>query len=161
MWPGSSWPKEPIKIWTKTDSETTPDSETRDSETARRIQKIDVVFRNYFVGFRNYFVGFRNCSWYSETIFVVFRNYFVGFRNYSWYSETIFAVFRNYFRRIQCWLYGFSQQWLWYPSNSKPPPPLANTMQRILTWTYLHEGSKLPPSLANTLNRILTKLHSE
>ena len=89
---------------TKTDSETPPDSETRDSETARRIQKLHVGFRNYFAGFpriQKLFRGiqkipvvFRNYSWNSETVFV-------GFRNYSWYSETIFVGFRNYFRRIQ------------------------------------------------------------
>jgi hypothetical protein len=83
-----------LHIGTKTDSETTPDSETRDSETGSRIQKINVVFRNYFVGFRNYFVGFRNYSWYSTI---------------SWYSEIIctssiqklFRGFRELFRGIQ------------------------------------------------------------
>ena len=79
--------------WTKTDSETTPDSETRDSETARRIQKINVVFRNYFVGFRNYFVGFRNYSWYSETISWYSKTI-------SWYSETIRSI-QKLFRGIQ------------------------------------------------------------
>ena len=95
-----SWKTPIVEFWTKTDSETTPDSETRDSETARRIQKINVVFRNYFVGFRNYFVGFRNYSWYSETISWYSETI-------SWYSETtrgiqkLFVVFRNYCRRIQ------------------------------------------------------------
>ena len=97
---------------TKTDSETTPDSETRDSETGRRIQKINVVFRNYFVVFKNYCVGFGSYPWYSATIrsiqkpfrriqkrnvvfrnnFVVFKNYFVGFRHNPWYSETIRSI---------------------------------------------------------------------
>ena len=70
-----SWKTPIVEFWTKTDSETTPDSETRDSETIssdsenkrgiqklfcgiqklfRRIQKLLVVFRNYFVVFRNY-----------------------------------------------------------------------------------------------------------
>jgi hypothetical protein len=101
-----------LHIGTKTDSETTPDSETRDSETGRRIQKINVVFRNYFVVFKNYCVGFGSYPWYSATIrsiqkpfrriqkrnvvfrnnFVVFKNYFVGFRHNPWYSETIRSI---------------------------------------------------------------------
>ena len=53
---------------TKSDSETPLDSKTRDSETARQIQKLLVGFGNYIVEFRNYVVGFRK---YSR-----------GFRNY-------------------------------------------------------------------------------
>ena len=79
---------------TKTDSEAPPDSETRDSETARHssdwetsssdsgtirpIQKlVSSDCRNYFVGFRSYFVGFRNC--------------FVGFRNYNRRIQKLFS----------------------------------------------------------------------
>ena len=73
----------------KCDSETARDSDTGDSETRRRIQKLHVgfrnytsdsdtthvVLRNYFAGFRNYFVGFRHYC-------VGFGNFCVGYRNY-------------------------------------------------------------------------------
>ena len=59
-----------IRNW-RSDSETNPSySETTLSEYSEatcRIQKLLVVFRNYFVVFRNYFVVFRNYSLYSET----------------------------------------------------------------------------------------------
>ena len=108
---------------TKSDSETPLDSETRDSETARRIQKlfrrIQKLFSSdsetissdsettltdsetissdsetIFLGFRNYFVGFRN-------YFVGFRNYFVGFRNYFPRIQKLFRRIQKLFRRIQ------------------------------------------------------------
>ena len=90
---------------TKTDSETPPDSETRDSETARRIQKLHVgLFRNYFAGFRNYIVGF--------------RNYFVGFRNYSWYSETT-SPDSETIRGIQKLIFSDSETISWDSENTR------------------------------------------